>query len=158
MLVHVRDADGARRAEEGGAKGIVVRSGEMDLRVHTHLPLLAYGPAPEEAADTDAVVLTVDDPAALRAFAERCEELGLEYVVRVRDDEELEHVRDVTVWLSSRIGDPVDQPATVALEVRLDSGVELEDLAPSMTRIVKRELARMPDFCDELASGVYEVC
>ena len=61
MLVHVRDADGARRAEEGGAKGIVVRSGEMDLRVHTHLPLLAYGPAPEEAADTDAVVLTVAD-------------------------------------------------------------------------------------------------
>ena len=48
--------------------------------------------------DTDLIVLyrsdtlTVDDPAALRAFAERCEELGLEYVVRVRDDEELEHV------------------------------------------------------------------
>ena len=92
VLVHVRDADGARRAEEGGAKGIVVRSGEVDLRVHTGLPLLAYGPAPEEAAETDAVVLTVDDPDALPGFAERCEELGLEYVVRVRDDEELEHV------------------------------------------------------------------
>jgi indole-3-glycerol phosphate synthase len=92
VLVHVRDAAGARRAEESGAKGIVVRNGAGDLRAYTDLPLLAYGPAPEEASDADAVVLTADDRDALRAFAERCEELGLEYVVRVRDDDELEHV------------------------------------------------------------------
>ena len=92
VLVHVRDADGARRAEESGAEGIVVRTGEADLRTHTVLPLLAYGPAPDEASAADAVVLTVDDPDALPALAERCHELGLEYVVRVRDDDELEHV------------------------------------------------------------------
>jgi hypothetical protein len=92
VLVHVRDTDGARRAEESGAKGIVVRSGAADLRAHTALPLLAYGPAPEEASGADAVVLTVEDPDALTASAERCHELGLEYVVRVRDDDELEHV------------------------------------------------------------------
>ena len=50
VLVHVRDADGARRAEESGAEGIVVRTGGADLRTHTVLPLLAYGPAPDEAA------------------------------------------------------------------------------------------------------------
>ena len=92
MLVHVRDADGARRAEESGAEGVVVRTAEADLRTHTVLPLLAYGPAPDDASAADAVVLTVDDPDALPALAERCHALGLEYVVRVRDDEELEHV------------------------------------------------------------------
>ncbi|HEX3291144.1 MAG TPA: hypothetical protein VHR46_07090 [Gaiella sp.] len=92
VLVHVRDADGARRAEASGAEGVVVQSGQADLRTHTELPLLAYGPAPDEASAADAVVLTADDPDALTALAERCHELGLEYVVRVRDDDELEHV------------------------------------------------------------------
>ena len=50
VLVHVRDADGARRAEEGGAEGIVIGAVDADVRAHTLLPLLAYGPEPEAAA------------------------------------------------------------------------------------------------------------
>jgi hypothetical protein len=92
VLVHVLDAETARRAEVSGAEGIVVRSADADLRAHTGLPLLAYGPVPEDATAADAVVLTADDEEALAGLVERCHELGLEYVVRVRDDDELERV------------------------------------------------------------------
>ncbi|HEY7344478.1 MAG TPA: hypothetical protein VH620_02880 [Gaiella sp.] len=124
VLVYVRDADGARRAEESGAKGIVVRSGEANLRAHTSLPLLAYGPAPEEASGTDAVVLTVEDPDALTAFAERCHELGLEYVVRVRDDDELEHVLEHVdpeiLLLAADAADDEQEPLDRVLELLPD--------------------------------------
>jgi indole-3-glycerol phosphate synthase len=95
VLVHVRDADGARRAEESGAEGIVVRGAGAELRSHTLLPLLAYGPAPDDAAAADAVVLAADDQDALPGLAERCQELDLEVVVRVRDDGELEQVLEL---------------------------------------------------------------
>jgi len=92
VLVHVRDADDARRAEESGAEGIVLRDVDEALRAHTLLPLLAYGPGPEEAGAADAVVLAAADEETLTERAERCQELGLEVVVRVRDDDELERV------------------------------------------------------------------
>jgi hypothetical protein len=149
VLVHVRDADGVRRAEEGGAKGIVVRSGEVDLRVHTRLPLLAYGPAPEEASETDAVVLTVDDPDALPGFAERCEELGLEYVVRVRDDEELEHVLEHVdpeiLLLAADAADSEQEPLDRVLELLPDvpaGKLAIAELAGGASREDVEELER----------------
>ena len=92
VLVEVRDAHAAQQAEGGGAEGLVVRVATGDLRAHTALPLLAYGPAPDErlANAADAVVLTAEDDEALEHEAERCRELGVEIVVRVRDDDELE--------------------------------------------------------------------
>ena len=54
--------------------------------------MLAYGPSPDEqlANAADAVVLTAEDDEALEHEAELCRELGVEVVVRVRDDDELE--------------------------------------------------------------------
>lgn len=94
VLVHVPDAEAARRAEEGGAEGLVVRVLDAGPREETDLPVLAYGPGPDEHAvgTVDAVVLTAEEEDALEELAERCRELGLEYVVRVRDDAELERV------------------------------------------------------------------
>ena len=105
VLVHVRDADSARRAEEGGAEGIVIGAVDADVRAQTLLPLLAYGPEPEAAAAADAVVLQAADEESLHSLAERCEKLGLEVVVRVRDDDELglalEHVDPEIVLLTA---------------------------------------------------------
>jgi indole-3-glycerol phosphate synthase len=93
VLVEVLDGPAAERAEGGGAEGLVVRAAQAGLRDHTALPLLAYGPEPDEqvAGAADAVVLTAEDE-ALGEQADRCRELGVEVVVRVRDDDELEHV------------------------------------------------------------------
>jgi hypothetical protein len=92
VLVEVWDAAGAVRAEESGAEGVVARGAGEGLRPHTALPVLAYGPAPDDAAAdaADAVVLAADAD-ALDDWAERCRGLGLEIVVRVRDEDELEH-------------------------------------------------------------------
>jgi hypothetical protein len=92
VLVQVDDGDAARRAEQSGAEGVVVRAPGIHVRTHTVLPLLAYGPTPDEAIDADAVVLAPDDHAELPVLAGRCLELGLEVVVRIRGDDELDRV------------------------------------------------------------------
>lgn len=123
VLVHVGDAESARRAEEGGAEGIVVSSGATDLRNHTMLPLLAYGPRPDDAA-ADAVVLAAEDPDVLAGLVERCHELGLEYVVRVRDDGELEraleHVDPEILLLVADEADEEQEPLDRVLELLHD--------------------------------------
>ena len=96
VLVEIGSGDAARRAEQRGAEGVVVRGTHASLGREVALPLLAYGPAPEEAAESAAaaVVLAIEheDDDALHGLADRCLDLGLEVVVRIRDDEELERV------------------------------------------------------------------
>ena len=96
VLVEIGSGDAARRAQQRGAEGVVVRGAHAMLGREVALPLLAYGPAPEEAAESAAaaVVLVIEDEddEALHGLADRCLDLGLEVVVRIRDDEELERV------------------------------------------------------------------
>ncbi len=123
VLVHVLDADGARRAEANGAEGVVIRRVDEDVRAHTLLPLLAYGPEPDDAGVADAVVLAADEE-LLPDRAERCHELGLEVVVRVRDDDELEHVFEhldpEIVLLTADTADEEQSPLDRVLELLLD--------------------------------------
>jgi indole-3-glycerol phosphate synthase len=124
VLVHVRDPENARHAEESGAEGIVVSGAGADLRAHTGLPLLAYGPEPDDAAAVDAVVLSVADDDVLAGQAERCNELGLEVVVRVRDDDELEraleHVDPEILLLVADEADDEQEPLDHVLELLHD--------------------------------------
>ncbi len=88
LLVHTEG-----RAADAAAAGIVLR--ESRPVGDGTLPVLAYGPSPEEAADlgADAVVLPADaDDEELARLAERATRLGLEWVVRVRDEDDLERV------------------------------------------------------------------
>ena len=126
VLVEVRDGAAAARAEEGGAEGVVARGAGEGLRAHTALPLLAYGPAPDDAATdaADAVVIADDDDDALAHTAERCRELGLEIVVRVRDDDELvralEHVDPEILLLTAERADDDQEPLDRVLELLPD--------------------------------------
>jgi S-adenosylmethionine synthetase len=71
---------------------------------------------------------------------------------------EVPGLRQVTVWLCARIGDPVDQPQIAAVQVVLERHTELSDLEAPIRRIMARELERMPRFCQALASGKYSIC
>lgn len=126
VLVEVRSGEAARAAEKHGAEGVFVRDVQENLGAEIALPLLAFGPGPEDAtaSGADAIVLTVLDEEALTGLAERCAGLGLELVVRVRDDEELER----------------------ALE-RLDPEVLLlaADLADEQQSALERVLELLPD-------------
>jgi indole-3-glycerol phosphate synthase len=126
VLVEVRDGAAARLAEASGAGAVVVRAAHDDLRPQTGLPLLAYGMAPDEAAAgaADGVVLTAGDEGELADHAERCRELDLELVVRVRDDQELErvleHVDPEIFLLTAERADDEQAPLDRVLELLPD--------------------------------------
>ncbi len=97
VIVEVADSGAARMAGSQGAEAIVVR-GELDgVREATDLPILwrASGPAADAArAGADACLVVVgehdEDGDALDRVHREALELGLDCVVEVRTEEELE--------------------------------------------------------------------
>jgi indole-3-glycerol phosphate synthase len=97
VIVDVADSDSARAATAQGAEALAVRSHVPDLRAVTDLPVLWRSPgAPSEAAlaGADAWLLSVEEAEEdgdwlVRQHAETIE-LGLECVVAVRDERELQ--------------------------------------------------------------------
>lgn len=104
VLAEVADAEHARAAEEGGAEGLVVRGEPSldDLREATELPiLLCTTGSLEEIArlGADACLLVAagvedDDDGLLERRYREAVELGLDTVVEVRDEDELQLVLD----------------------------------------------------------------
>jgi indole-3-glycerol phosphate synthase len=93
VLVEVRDAANARAAAEQGAEGLVLRGPVDGLADATQLPLLAYGTSLADAVGVtaDAIVIPVGaDDDALADLVHRAAEAGLECVLKVRDEDDLE--------------------------------------------------------------------
>jgi S-adenosylmethionine synthetase len=67
-------------------------------------------------------------------------------------------LREVEVWLCSRIGDPVNQPQIVSVQVHLHPGITLKDITLPLQQVVEEELSKIPIFCQELIQGRYPVC
>jgi indole-3-glycerol phosphate synthase len=92
VLVEVADGGGAGAAQKQGAEGLVIRRRDDGLRESTHLPLLAFGHG-HEVGDVDALVIDVTEHGdALADLMESAHARGLECVIRVRDEDELEEV------------------------------------------------------------------
>lgn len=62
-------------------------------------------------------------------------------------------IREVTVWLCSQIGKPIDQPLMAAAQIIPEEGASLADLRAPVEGVVDRELAGIHDFTDRLAQG-----
>jgi Indole-3-glycerol phosphate synthase len=100
VIAEVADAEAARSAAEGGAEGLIVARPVAGLRDLTPLPILWRGEGPPSvahAAGADACVLALgsrdeDATERLARVHEEASDLGLDCVVRVRDEEELEAV------------------------------------------------------------------
>lgn len=71
---------------------------------------------------------------------------------------EVPGVAEATVWLCSRIGRPVNEPALAAAALRPEAGLSIEDLRRPVSSVVERELGRLPDLCEELSEGKYPLC
>ena len=97
VIAEVADAGTARSAAADGAGALVVRGEVEDLRSVTELPILWRAPGPPSAAalaGADAWLVAVEDADEdgdwlVRRHAEAVE-LGLDCVVEVRNEEELE--------------------------------------------------------------------
>ena len=66
-------------------------------------------------------------------------------------------LEEVYVHLSARIGEPVDRP-WVGVQLRLPRHVAVVDVEDAIRETVAAELARMPEFIQELVRGEYPVC
>jgi indole-3-glycerol phosphate synthase len=97
LIVPAADAEAAQRAESQGAEGVVVEAEVVGLREATALPILwrAQGsPAEALSLGADACLVAaeaIDDDGerAARRYTE-ARDLGLDCVVEVRDEDELE--------------------------------------------------------------------
>ena len=66
-------------------------------------------------------------------------------------------VTEVTVWLCSRIGRPIDRPSVAAVQVCLARGVSLRRVQAAIEGIVREGLGGLGPFCEALARGTYPV-
>jgi indole-3-glycerol phosphate synthase len=97
VVVEVADADAARAAASQGAEAVAIRGAVRDLREVTELPILwcaAGSPSEAALAGADAWLVAVEDAGEdgewlARQHAEAIE-LGLDCVVEVRSQEQLE--------------------------------------------------------------------
>jgi S-adenosylmethionine synthetase len=71
---------------------------------------------------------------------------------------ELAGVREVYVYLVSRIGAPIDTPQAAAAQIVPDHGRDVREIAPQATEIIERELSGIGEFCRALSEGKYPVC
>lgn len=71
---------------------------------------------------------------------------------------EIAGMREVTVYLVSRIGTPIDKPRMAAVQIAPQHGLDVRDVARQVEEIVLRELSALDKFCRELSEGRYPVC
>jgi indole-3-glycerol phosphate synthase len=131
VLVEVRDGESARAAEAEGAEALVVGADIQGLREATDLPILwrASGPIADAArAGADAYLVVFEDlhedDDRLERLHDEALSLGLDCVVEVRDEEELElaleRLDPEILLLSGRDGDDDESPLDRALELLPD--------------------------------------
>jgi NAD(P)H-dependent flavin oxidoreductase YrpB (nitropropane dioxygenase family) len=148
VIVDVQDLGGARSAEEQGAEGIVLRGVLGGIRDATELPILWLGDGPPaEAADAgaDAFVVRAEDELAAELHGQALG-LGLDCVIRVANEEELEEVLnrlDPEIFLLAADGEDDEWEHTFDLLSSVPAGklAIAAVLAPSREQVVELERA-----------------
>jgi len=72
--------------------------------------------------------------------------------------EKIEGIREVYVFLLSMIGTPIDRPQLAMVQVLLERGRRVGDIARAAEEIFDGELSTINRFCRKLSRGVYPVC
>lgn len=71
---------------------------------------------------------------------------------------EIPGMREVYVFLVSRIGTPIDRPEMAAAQIVFEPGITIQDMAGGVEEIIMRELSGIDGFCKALSEGRYPVC
>ena len=72
--------------------------------------------------------------------------------------QEVPDVKEVYVWLLSKIGQPIDQPAVAAVQLIPDNRAAFGKIRKEAERVVDYELENIDKFCMDLAMGKMPVC
>ncbi|HET7319631.1 MAG TPA: methionine adenosyltransferase [Nitrospirota bacterium] len=71
---------------------------------------------------------------------------------------EIDGLREVYVYLVSRIGAAIDRPLIAAAQIMPRPGLKIGDVRQRTEEIIEREFSRINRFCRELSEGKYPVC
>ena len=82
----------------------------------------------------------------------------LAHELAMRIHAEIRGVRNVTVWMVSRIGQPINRPLVVSTQLSLKKGYSLKRITGDVQDLIKNELVDMERFCDALAKGQFGIC
>ncbi|MEM3596710.1 MAG: methionine adenosyltransferase [Candidatus Bathyarchaeia archaeon] len=77
----------------------------------------------------------------------------LTYKIAQHVYEEVPEVEEVYIWLLSKIGSPIDQPAVAAAQVIMKGGNSLDKVRHEISNVLNYELENIDKFCMELAQG-----
>lgn len=75
-----------------------------------------------------------------------------------RIHEELQGVEDVSVWLCSQIGHPLDEPFCVSVELTASADRSTSEFEHPLKAIIARELSQIESFMERLSRGELTVC
>jgi len=70
---------------------------------------------------------------------------------------QVEGIREVYIWLLSKIGEPIDNPAIAAAHVIMKDGNTFNDASHEINRVIDYELENIDKFCEELAYGRLQI-
>lgn len=91
LLAEVAAEDAAHQAAADGAEAIVVRTAIFALRDSTELPILAFPPDADPAADAHVIAVgELEEEGELETAYDDALSAGLDCVVAVRDEDELQ--------------------------------------------------------------------
>jgi S-adenosylmethionine synthetase len=82
----------------------------------------------------------------------------LSHEIASRIYREVGGIREVTVWLCSQIGKPIDQPLIAEAQLILEPDTLLKDVRDSVVAVIDRELEDIQSFTHRLAKGELSVC
>jgi S-adenosylmethionine synthetase len=77
----------------------------------------------------------------------------LTYKIAQHVYEDVPEVEEVYIWLLSKIGSPIDQPAVAAAQVIMKGNNSLEKTRREISEVLDYELENIDKFCMELAQG-----
>ncbi len=71
---------------------------------------------------------------------------------------EIEGIEEVSLFLCSQIGQPIDRPLSASAHIIPADGVTIEDIREPVTAIIDSELASINHFTERLARGEFGIC
>jgi S-adenosylmethionine synthetase len=82
----------------------------------------------------------------------------LSHEIASRVHREVGGIREVTVWLCSQIGKPIDHPLIAEAQLILEPETLLEDVRDPVIGVIDRELEGIQSFTQRLTMGELSVC
>lgn len=71
--------------------------------------------------------------------------------------QKLEGIKEIYVYMVSKIGSPTNEPEVVSVKVIPEKGIRLMDISGKITELIEKELSDMPHFCELLSKGKFSI-